>query len=347
MSFSLASSFTEGATIVAARNDLFGLTRPIAAMQAHYAAIDPGYSGDFSIGRSGFESPVTLFVWEGISWGPLVILQRLLWLALGVLLALVAALPFDRFDPAKTLRESRAGPRRRARLAEPFFRRARPLAGFVGQLIGVPLSPVARAVGNSPIGMTYLAELKLALRGQPGWWYGLLVLFFLLCLFSPPERALRDILPFAWLTPVLVWSGLGVREARHATQGMVFSAPYPLRRQLPATWLAGVSVALVAAGGFGLRLLFTGEWAHLLAFLVAAGFIPALALALGVWTGTSRAFELFYLLWWYLIVNGAWQLDFMGTTGKALAGGRPLIFLAAGILLLFLAGLGRNRHLNR
>jgi hypothetical protein len=137
-----------------------------------------------------------------------------------------------------------------------------------------------------------------------------------------------------------------VREARHATQGLVFSAPYPLRRQLPATWLAGVSVALVAANGIGLRLLLGGQWAHLLAYLIAAGFIPALALALGIWTGTSRTFEIVYLLWWYAIVNGAAQLDFMGTTKTALAGGRPLIFLALGCVLLALAAAGRYRQLN-
>jgi hypothetical protein len=347
LSYSIVSSFTEGSTVVDPRNDLFGLTRPVAAMQAQYAAIDPGYSGSFSIGRSGFEDPVTFFVWEGVSWGPRVALQRLLWLALGGLLALIAALPFDRFDPARATVAGRAGPGRVARLRMRLSGVTGPLAVFAGRVIGLPLRPLARGVGQSPFGVTFLAEVKMALRGHPGWWYALLVFFFFLGLFSPLENALRNILPFAWLAPVLVWSGLGVREARHATQGLVFSAPYPLRRQLPATWLAGVTVALVSAGGFGLHLLFTGEWAHLLAFLVAAGFIPALALALDIWTGTSRAFEIVYLLWWYLIVNGAWQLDFMGATAQSLSAGRPLIFLAAGILLFILAALGRYRQLNR
>lgn len=347
LSYSIVSSFTGGSTLVDPRNDLFGLTRPVAAMQAQYAGIDPDYSGDFSIGRSGFEGPVTFFTWEGVSWGPRVALQRLLWLALGAVLALLAALPFDRFDPARAAVAGRAGPGRMARLGQRLSRVGASLAVFAGRLIGFPLRPVTRGARHSPLGVTFLAEVKMALRGHPGWWYALLVLFFFLGLFSSLESALRNILPFAWLAPVLVWSGLGVREARHATQGLVFSAPHPLRRQIPATWLAGVSVAIISAGGFGLRLLFAGEWAHLLAFLVAAGFIPALALALGIWTGTSRTFELVYLLWWYLIVNGAWQLDFMGTTAQALAAGRPLIFLAAGILLFILAALGRYRQLNR
>jgi hypothetical protein len=90
-----------------------------------------------------------------------------------------------------------------------------------------------------------------------------------------------------------------------------------------------------------------GEWEHLLAFHVASGFIPASALALGLWNGTSRTFEIVYLLWWYAIVNGAAPLEFMGKTESALTGGRPPIFLLVGLFLLLLVRLGRYRQINR
>jgi hypothetical protein len=346
LSYAVTTSFPEGSIVDRPGNDLFGLTRPIADMQRQYLMVDPDYSGDFSIGRSDTGHQATLFVWEGISWGPRIALQRLLWLALGALIALFAAMPFDRFDPARAAAAGGAAPGWIARIGRRLLAAVGYPFALAGRLVGVPLRPVASRISNSRFGATYLADLKIALCGNPEWWYALLVLFFLLGLFLPLESVLRNLLPFAWLAPALVWSGLGVREIRHATQGLVFSAPYPLRRQLPATWLAGVSVALVAASGIGLRLLLGGQWAHLLAYLIAAGFIPALALALGIWTGTSRTFEIVYLLWWYAIVNGAAQLDFMGTTKTALAGGRPLIFLALGCVLLALAAAGRYRQLN-
>ncbi len=318
LAYSITNNFSENSTIVEPGNDLFGLTRPIADMQSQYVTIDPQYSGDFSIGRTDSSGSYEFFVWEGITWGPMIILERLMWLAFGALIALVAALPFDRFDPAKGgAAGARAEPGRLARLGRRLFSAGGALFGFVGKVIGVPLRPVARGVSSSRFGATFLAELKMALRGNPWWWYGLVALFALLGLFGSLEDSLRNLLPFSWIFPVLVWSGLGVREARYATQGLVFSAPYPLRRQLPATWLAGVSVALVSGGGIGLRLLTAGEWAHLGAFLVAACLIPALALALGIWSGTNRAFEMVYLLWWYAIVNGAAEIDFMGTTERA------------------------------
>ncbi len=347
LSYLVTNSFPEGTIVANPGNDLLGLTRPVADMQRHYLAINPDYSGDFSIGRSDSGHQVTYFVWEGISWDSRIALQRLLWLAFGALIALFAALPFDRFDPARAAGTGRTEPGRIAQFGRYLLGAGGYPIALAGKLIGIPLRSVARRMNSSRFGATLLAEVRVALRGNPGWWYALIALFFVLGLSMPLENVLQTLLPFAWLAPVLVWSELGVREARHATQGLVFSAPYPLRRQLLATWLAGVSVALVSASGIGFRLLFSREWAHLLAFLVASGFIPALALALGIWTGTSRTFEIVYLLWWYAIVNGAAQLDFMGTTESTLASGRPLIFLEIGCVLLLIAGVGRYRQLNR
>lgn len=46
-------------------------------------------------------------------------------------------------------------------------------------------------------------------------------------------------------------------------------------------------------------------------------------LALGIWSGPRRLFELVYLLWWYFIFNGAQAQDFMGTTVSALENWLP------------------------
>ncbi|HEX3554932.1 MAG TPA: hypothetical protein VIA62_17040 [Thermoanaerobaculia bacterium] len=76
------------------------------------------------------------------------------------------------------------------------------------------------------------AELRLLLKGQRWWWYavaaGLIVAGF-----AVPEAGRRIVLPLAWIWPLLLWSSLGAREARFATDGLVFSAARPLRRQLP------------------------------------------------------------------------------------------------------------------
>jgi hypothetical protein len=137
-----------------------------------------------------------------------------------------------------------------------------------------------------------------------------------------------------------------VREVHHCTGELVFAAPHPLRRQLPATWLSGLIVALLAGSGVALRLLLAGEWSVMAAWLVGALFIPTLALALGVWTGSGKAFEAVYALLWYVgPVSQLPALNFMGTSDKSILAGVPCYFLAVTVILMGLAVLGRMRQL--
>ena len=101
------------------------------------------------------------------------------------------------------------------------------------------------------------------------------------CLLNPSAAVQRYLLLAVWVWPLVVWSQMGVRERRFNTEQMVFSAPRPALRQLPATWLAGVVFTVVAGSGAWLHLALRGEAASLLGWFVGALFVPALALALG------------------------------------------------------------------
>jgi hypothetical protein len=120
------------------------------------------------------------------------------------------------------------------------------------------------------------------LKGLPWWWYvvaaGLLVAEF----FSPAVSAREGVLLAAWLWPILVWSQMGCRESRHATQSLIFSAERIVYRQLLALWVASVLVALVTGAGAGVRLLIGANWPMLGGWLAGSLFIPSMALALGV-----------------------------------------------------------------
>jgi len=160
------------------------------------------------------------------------------------------------------------------------------------------------------------------------------------------ELAHVVVLPVAWLWPLLIWSDLGAREADKAMGRVTLAAPSP-RRQLMARWLAGALVALALAGGVLLRLALAGNWASAQALLVGALFVPALALALGCWSGGGKLFEIVYLTLWYLVsIQGIAPLDFMGRDPRHLGGGTPSVFAGLTILLLAAATLGRRRGLN-
>ncbi len=136
---------------------------------------------------------------------------------------------------------------------------------------------------------------------------------------------------------------MGSRESRFATESLIFSSDHALLRQLPAAWTAGVIVALITGGGLGIRLLLAGDHNGLLAWFAGALFIPSLALALGVWSGSGKAFEAIYTVWWYIgPMHHVPGVDFMGTTAES---SQPLRFLMLTLFCLTAAFVGRRRKL--
>jgi TM2 domain-containing membrane protein YozV len=111
-------------------------------------------------------------------------------------------------------------------------------------------------------------------------------------------------------------------------------------------WLAGVILALLTGSGFAVRLLLGGNMRGLLAWLIGALFIPTLALALGVWSGTSKLFEIVYTLLWYLgPMHATLQLDFMGSVPGTALTRVPFFYLVLTMGMVAAALAGRKRQL--
>lgn len=325
-------------------NDLFGIGTIVPSISAQCERAFPG-SGEkglsmgINIRGSGQYWDLTTFRWEGLDWTQAIIARRLGWLGVGFGFAVLASLFFKRFDPA---RESFYRARKHAApIASPegIEERAVPNYGSIATLH--PLSTPPRF---SFLFMV-LAELRLALHGVSLWWYLVAAGLFAAGLLTPVSVS-RAFLVAAWIWPLLIWSAMGTRETRLRTDQLVFSIPHPLRRQLPACWLAGVLLAIVTGGGTGLRLLFAGETLGLIAWSVGAFFIPTMALALGVWSGSSKLFEVLYLLLWYLgPANRLGEIDFMGAMGPLLPVRTPMLFGMITVALALCAIVGRKRQL--
>ena len=102
-------------------------------------------------------------------------------------------------------------------------------------------------------------------------------------------------------------------------------------------------MALAIGAGTGVRLLLSGDGHGFAGWLAGALFIPSFALALGVWSRGSRAFEAIYTAWWY--IGPAHQipgLDFMGTTP---ASSSPAAYGLVALALLIAAYFGRRSRL--
>lgn len=312
--------------------DPFGFHVLSQSMGEAARAAFPDYSGGFSLGSTG--TPITgLFPWPGVEWTYKIVLTRMMFLGYGVILALISAIFFDRFDSSG--RKPRLT-KNAASLPEPELATANPTWSQ-----SMSLTPLTESRTHFTFMRILVSELKLLLKGKHWWWYAVAGGLLIASLIAKPEDVRAFLLPLAWLWPILIWSNLGSREIRYNTQQMVFSSAAPLRRQLPATWLAGFSIAILTGSGAALKLLSAGDGVGLLAWVSGALFIPSLALSLGVWSNGSKLFEVAYISMWYLAMNGLQEVDFFGAN----SGGNPGFFLPFALALIVIAFWGRAKQL--
>jgi hypothetical protein len=252
-----------------------------------------------AVGLVALDGAPQLFTWPGMVWTPGLIVSQALWLGASLLIVGAALLLFRGFGADQELQG-----------------RADREAAAHGDTDGLGAPPVAAkpspAVrGGNSFGRVLLAEVRLALRGRPWWWYAVAAGLIITSALAPMEVTLTWLLPIAWIWPLAIWSALGARERMYGTDAIVFTTPQPLLRQLPARWLAGVIVTALAGVGAAVALMLAGAGGGLFAWAATAALIPALALALGSWSGGPRLFEVLYLILWYAALNGVPGLAFV------------------------------------
>ena len=325
--------------------DPSGLLLLHASMAPAARAGIPGYTDGFYLTISDQAVRVASgFHWNGVEWTAVAVLLRLAWLAGALGLVWCSSWFFDRFDPARARRH--AGRMLASQAVAAQFERGASFAKGPAPSTLTSLTALAPDAPRWGIWRLVLAELRLAVKGYRWWWYAVAAGLLVAQLAAPLDESRGPLLAVSWLWPILVWSALGTREARFNTQQLLFSCPRTLSRQLPAAWLAGLFVAAFAGLGVAVRLALAREASGLFAWSSAAVFIPSLALALGVWAGTSKFFEGVYTVMWYV---GPLQrmpgLDFTGSDNGPLAVHYALIYLAIALFLAAAAFLRRAHQL--
>jgi hypothetical protein len=298
----------------------------------------PEYNGGFVLGDPAIgidlDPASYVFQWDGVDWTPDILLKRFALFGIAIVLTLIASVFFDRFDPS----------RRRSMRMKSAASTLKPEVASTSQAIPQPahLTPLSPSQHGFAFLRVLVSEFKLLLKGQHWWWYAGVLGLFIASIVNPVENVRTYILPFVWLWPVLIWSGMGNREVTNNTQQMVFSSAAPLMRQLPATWLAGFLVTVLTGSGAALKLLGAGDTVGLLAWFSAALFIPSFALASGVWSNSHKLFEVLYVTMWYLgPMNKVYAVDYLGANSNGNIG----FFIPFSLALVVAAFIGRARQL--
>ncbi|HNX50956.1 MAG TPA: hypothetical protein PLS53_13045 [Thermoanaerobaculaceae bacterium] len=316
--------------------DLFAMRTVVEAMETDLRIVEPAHKTmEVQINFPFDERVGRTFVFGGFKQVFPLWLHRFVWVGVAVLLVVLVAVPFRRFDPAFR----RAPGARRGRMPD--------LAPPDEEFAPTWTEPVALPAveTGSPFLLVLQSELRLMLHGRSRWWWLVSAGLLIATAVAPLPIAHHYLLPCLWFWHVLVLSKLGSREVSARTTEIVFSAPSPLRRQLPAALGAGLALTLVLGLPVMLRQLLAGNPAGVLGVAAGALFLTAFALALGTWTNGSKAFEILFTVVWYGAMNDAPPLDFAGALAQARGTGTVLAYLALGMLFTALAVPGRFKQL--
>jgi hypothetical protein len=319
--------------------DVFGMTIFITEIQSAISTVHLDWNGDFGTGILIRDTLVgnKIFTWEGMTWTSSVFLDRLFWMTTSFGLVLLASLGFNRFDTSKS-------PVRK--LKKPLFQKKK---SFHIDNTGAPSHikfkdtplPEARFSMMSLL----VVEMRFLIKGNSTLWLISTSILFIVSILSPIEFAYKIALPLLWFFQTLVLSRIGSREIINKCNEYIFSAAYPLRRQLPATMSAAILFMLLLALPVSLRVLFNGGFYSVYAIVVGALFIPVFALTLGILSEGSKLFEVIITIIVYGYFNGVYFFDFTGAIGESHEFGMAHYLLGGTFTLVILAFLLRNRQI--
>lgn len=294
--------------------DLLGMAPASSSMGTRLQETVPGIDSPptASLGLMFDQAVVGRFTWSGLPIDGTLLLTRGLWLVVAVAVAALPALWFARFDPSRgpALGAGRRKPKAADEITAP------PLPQHRGPVL--PRTPVVRGPATAQL---IMGELRILLAQVPRWWIAGAVVLAIVGVAVPLHESVTMLLPLAWIWPLLLWSRLGTHQYEYGVDDLVAGTPTPRRRML-AEWLAGAVIAAATGVGPLIRMVLAGDAADLAAWSGGVLAIPALALALGALTRSSRAFQLVYLVGWYAMWNTGNGIDLLGS-------GATLIVLAA------------------
>ncbi|QKG83617.1 hypothetical protein GXN76_03425 [Kroppenstedtia pulmonis] len=287
---------------------------------------------DHNIGFGYLEvSTIHTFIWNGLVWTPQLIRERLVWIVVAVVIFFITVLIF----PRSSLVAGKA-------------KRTKEQATLLN-IYSDPTELPMEKEGLSPLHTKkkyhffplLRSEILLILKGLPKWWY-ILSIAAIGGTMLIDYRELKEWLPITLLWPITIWSQMATRERHHRTEALLFSSGSPFL-QLFSQWFAGYIITFALGIGITFSAITAHDGSFLVSWLVGLCFVPTLALALGVWSGTRKLFEVIYLLVWYM---GPMQvespLDFMGISQTEPL---PFFYLGCTLLLFVVAVIGRKKQL--
>lgn len=293
-----------------------------------------GVPSSMAVGHTTFDQTLAPVTIQALAPTASVVVARLIALVVPAPLFFVALAAFHRFDPARVRSAARSGGRglmsQVQRLIKPVTRILVPLVSWSGRIR-------SRFVGQ------VIADAATTLMLSPAATVALLVLNVAGAIYSL-DRVRGAVLPATFVCLILALADLPTRDKSAGTTPMLDGMP-GLKGQR-VLWKVATAVLLsVAFVAVALVRIAIIDPAAGVTLLVGAVFTGALAVSLGVLSGTPKTFAAFFLFFIYLVLNGGQlpALDFAGWNRVA----TPLVVLGYFVLTLVLVAIAAAWHRSR
>jgi hypothetical protein len=309
----------------------------------HLAGQETSMNLGFSIKAGGELWHLQTFVWKGLDFNIGMIIQRLPLIAIGGLFSIGSIVAFSGFGEGTHIVQKRRAIKKSSE-EEVLQRENGSAADATISDTGVIVHrPYSIALPLPPLLRLSILEVLTLTKGLSAWWYFIAAAIAVLGLTLPDDISRLVIGPAVFIWPFFLWSASGTRDDRYGMSQILGSAPFPIVRPLVAQIIAGTAVGLICASGHLIRFLFAGAIPEVGYLLTGLIFVPALAQMLGIWSGSSRMFEILYLLLWYAgPLNKVQFLDYTGISTIGKSPGIALTFLLLAVIFAPLAGLGKS-----
>lgn len=191
------------------------------------------------------------------------------------------------------------------------------------------------------------SELKLMFVTCNLWWYVAIILCSIGVLFAKGETLYKILIPIMWILPIFIWSKLGIIQVNFNMEDYLSTYKNYRKSQLINSVIAGIIFTVFINISIIMKFVILNDFMGAMYILMGIFFVNALGMFIGNVSKNCTAFEIFYTILWYVgILNGLTRLDFIGLTKTAISAHIPIMFCAAGIVLLVASVVIKNNRIN-
>ena|GEM_PF-4278261 len=287
----------------------------------------------FSLGVSeALHGNVKTFVMDKVNISASVLFERVFWILIGILLLFLVAAFFKRTFLIKAKSAENA---KNIRKNKEYNHQKR-----------VVLSPVFENKTYSNSFFIIKSKFKIMSALPNLWWYAIVIICSVGVIFAERDILYKFLIPAIWILPIFIWSKLGVIEKNFHMQDYLLTYKNYRDTELLNSITAGIIVTIVINISVIIKFLMIRNLIGVLYVLMAVFFVNALGIFIGSAFGSSTAFEMIYIILWYVgVLNGLSSLDFIGLTKNAAYTHTSAVLLLIGIVLVIMSIIIKNKRM--